>query len=418
MILLIYFVILFLITLRYKSISSFLIFIQIISLTGSFVIGIDYAIDSFFTIFNLFITCIVLTLVILPWSKFKNINDIYFVDEVKLKRLTVFLLIVSSFVFVVFSITVFYVFSSGIDPNEFKYTEGVSEYFYYHMPVNIKLIILSQFLYNFSYFLIPLHFYYLSKQRFWLSLLCFIFSLNIILFGLTFFSRWTPVHYILIYVSFIIILKDTLTIKYKKFIKVVALAMGIILTTYFIDVTIQRFLEHKAYEALIPQESLIQDPVYYSYFDYLSQWYNNSMYLIDSYDFKTFKGQITFQPILSLFGQYGIINPIDYKDLRQSLWPNHSGSFNGLVAYSIYDYGYVVSILLAFFYYYIVRKLAPKDKRIPAINLFLLVLFIQFPLLAIFYSIAPALLFPMLFFIPIYFYLKSNLKIQRIQVSK
>jgi hypothetical protein len=323
--LLIYFIVLLIIFLKSKSIVLFFVSLQVISLLGMVLIGQDYPINSLFKFFNLILSIFILTLIIIPWKSFKDIKVITNYNEIKLKKLTKFFILISIFPFITFLATSIFVFLFIDDINAFKYAEGVSEEFYYNLPFNVKAIILSSYIYGFSYFLIPLHFYYLSKKNYWLSFWCFIFSLNILLFGLTYFSRSVFVHYAFIYIAFLIMLFGTIENRVKKYIKNTLFLLLFLIGLYFINISIKRFTTDNIYAESIPSSSFIQDPVLYSYFDYLSQWYYNSMYVLNTYNFKTFNGQISLQSVLSLLGQYNIINynTSTYSALRQQLWPIH-----------------------------------------------------------------------------------------------
>lgn len=409
MILLCYFSFLFLLVVKNKSVALLFVVVQLVSLFGALFINLDYKIDSDFKVFNLLITAVILSLIILPWKNFINIEEITVNNQRKLTVLTNFLLRISLIPFITLSIVALSVFLLVDDINEFKYMEGVSVDFYYRvLPINVKLFILSTYLYYFSYFLIPLHFYYLYKGKNKLAFLCFLLSLNIVLHGLAFFSRAVFTHYGLLYISFLILFYNMFNNNLKRKLKLGLIISLTFTVFYFITITSQRFTEDVNYENIIPRGSPIQDPVLYSYFDYLSQWYSNGMYVLNSYDYNTFNGQITFQPILSLMSIYGLISydSKDYILLRRELWPDHWYTFNGLVAYVIYDYGYILSLILALFYYYLIKKMRPRNKKISIINLFLIVFLIQFPLLAIFYSPIVGIIIPLLILIPIYLYLK------------
>ena len=406
----IYFILLFIIYFKSKSIVTFFVLLQIISLLGTIFIGQDYPINTIFKFFNLILTIVILTLIIIPWANYKNINEISYFNEIKLKKLTKFLIIISILPFITFSVTSIFVFLFVEDINTFKYAEGVSEEFYYNLPFNVKAIILSSYLYGFSYFLIPLHFYYLSKRNYRLSFWCFIFSLNIVLFGLTYFSRAVFIHYTFIYMAFVIMLYGTLEYRVKKMLKKLIFLTSSLMVIYFVNISTRRFTTNNLYTETIPSNSLIQEPVFYSYFDYLSQWYYNNMYVLNSYNFKTFNGQISFQSILYILGRYSIINydPSNYVSLRQQLWPLHWYTFNGFVAYIVYDLGYILSIVFSLIYCLIILKLRPKNNQITLLNLFLIVLLIQLPLLAIFYSSFGGIIIPLLFAIPLFIYLKTS----------
>ena len=412
---LIYFILLLVLILKSKSIAIFFVLLQIFSLLGTVFIGQEYPINTIFKFLNVILTIIILTLIIIPWINFKSINKISFSNEVKLKKLTRFLIIISIFPFIVFSVTSIFVFLFVQDINTFKYAEGVSEDFFYNLPFDVRAIILSNYIYGFSYFLIPLHFYYLSKRNYYLSFWCFIFSLNIVLYGLTYFSRSVFVHYAFIYLAFVIMLYGTFEFRIKKFLKNSMFLILSLMIVYFVNISIERFTTDNLYAENIPSNALIQDPVLYSYFDYLSQWYYNNMYVLNSYNFKTFNGQISLQPVLYLLGQYNIINydPNTYSSLRQQLWPLHWYTFNGFVAYIVYDLGYILTIVFSLVYYLIILKLRPKNNQISLLNLFLIVLLIQLPLLAIFYSSIGGIIIPLLLATPVFIYMKISLRVNK-----
>lgn len=414
MIALLYFILMFivLLMLKNKSIALVLIGVQIISLTGTFFLGRDYPFDTFFKFFNLIITLLILSLIIIPWTKVQHIRYIHCPNDLKLRSFTYFLIGLSIIPFITFLAVSTFVILYVEDINTFKYAEGVSTDFYYSLPVNTKIIIFSNYLYNFSYFLIPLHFYYLSRKDYWLSFFCFLFSLNIVLYGLTYFSRSVYVQYSSIYGAFLFMIFSTLDYKIKRYIKIFSVVFGVASLSYFIYISNQRFTTDKSYNEIIPTEAIVQDPVNYSYLDYSSQWYFNNMAVLEKYNFNGFNGQISLQSLLSLLGQYGLINydAANYTKLRIQLWPDHYWTFNGFVAYSVYDYGYFLSFIFCIIYYYLVRINCPKNDRISIFNLFILVLLIQIPLLAIFYSTVGGIVIPLLFYIPIYIYLKVTVR--------
>lgn len=410
MISLIYFIFILLILLFNKKSTIVLMLcgIQVVSLLCIFFTGKEYPINDLTRLFNVIYTLIILTLIILPWMNAGNVSYIVVGNEKKvnkLSRIIIYLSIVPFFLFLVISILVnIYV----DDVNSFKYVEGVSTEFYYSLPINIKLLILSNYIYFVSYFLIPLHFYYLIKGKYWFSFLCFIFSLNIIFHGTTFFSRSVFINYILVYLAVLVILFKAFSEKIKQFIKYSSLLIGISFISYVSYISNKRFEDDKLYEENIPSDALIDNAVYFSYLDYASQWYFNSLDVLDDYKFSGFNGQISFQPLLSILSQYGLINynSKDYTILRQNLWPDHWWTFNGFVAYSVYDYGYIITLVLCFLYYNLVKKKFLFRGSITLFNLFVVVLLIQIPLLSIFYSSVSSLIFPSFYLIPIYFYLK------------
>ena len=206
MILLLLFILFYFIYRNQKPLVKFLLLIQICSLVAYMLINKKAELDSFYSFLNLFVTGIYLLIIILAWSSYGNVCTLIVKDEKIIKRFTNILLIISFYAFVVLLITAILVNVLVDDINTFKYGGESVEFYYNMLPFNVKFLILAHYLYGLGYFMIPLHFYYLSKQKYWLSFFCFLFSLNIILYGLTYFSRATIVNYIFIYLSIFLIL--------------------------------------------------------------------------------------------------------------------------------------------------------------------------------------------------------------------
>ena len=403
---------------KIRSVAILFVLVQIISLSGIYFTGKNYEVTTFLDFFNLIFTATILTIIIAPWIKFSNIKIISTLNEKKIEVITRILLIISAFCFVVLSTTAIIVFMLVDDINAFKYAEGVSTEFYYSMPINVKFFILSTNLYYFSYFLIPLHFYYLSRKKIKPALICFIFSLNIIIYGFTYFSRIAIANWGLIYFSFLVLLYNTLAPQYQKNIKRAVLILGSTFAFYFIYVTNERFADNSNFNSLIPRESKIQDPVMYSYIDYLSQSYYNGMFVLSNYSFETFKGQLSTLPVLTLLGHFNIsdFSPTDHMKLRRHLWPLNYYTFNGYVAYLVYDFGYILTLIISILYSFYTSRLRPKEGEITISKLFLLVLLIQIPIFSIFYSAIGTIILPFLLLIPIQLYIKTTLK--KTQTSK
>jgi oligosaccharide repeat unit polymerase len=393
---------------RYKSVATVFVVLQVLSLSLVIFVGRFYQIDTALKLFNSLFTIFILTIVINPWNYYRGIKEIYYFNEKRIKKFTIFLLLINLVMIVsLVFITIFILrFSDRI--NELKYSGGFSDLLYAQFPILVKGYLAAYYLHSLSYLLIILHFYYLGKQNARFAIFCFILSLNSVLFGLTYFSRVALFNYLLIYTMSFLLYKDVLSKKVQKKIRNVIMIFGAVLVSIFILITISRFDNDVSYKNKIPSYSKIKDPSLFSYFDYVSQWQENSMLVLNNYNFETFNGQQTFSKELKLLSQYGIIENNNYEETRKKLMPETYYKFNGLVADWVYDFGYVLTFILALIYYFIIRKLVPIEKSIPLKNAFLLVYLIQIPLFAIFYSGLGGIVFPLLLLIPIYFYLYTK----------
>jgi len=416
MLLILYFLILLIVYRKYKSVVTILILLQVISLAAMFVVGRDYPIDTPVKLFQIILTAFVLTIVIVPWKNMGAIQKIYCTNEHKIKNLTIILLIISFFVFIVLLIIVIAVALFIQDMVQFRNVESVmDEFLRTYLPSSVrKASLLAYYLYQLSYFLIPLHFYYLSKRNFSMAILCFIMSLNIILFGLTFFSRASLINYFLIYGILFYMFKDTLGKRVKRNVLIGFIMLGIWMAIRIMGISSGRFDDDIIYRDTIPSYSKIQDNVVlYNYLSYMSQWYYNGMEVLDNYKYETMRGEISFNFILNALSYIGIVDyeHRSYIELRQKLLLNNWDQFIGLVPGWIYDFGYLVSLILAWCYNYIIRKLKPYNNSLSISNALLLVLLIQIPLFSIFYSALGGILYTFLLWIPINLYLRERIPI-------
>lgn len=408
------FLLIFFLLLKKKSVALLLVFIQLVSIGGTFFLGREIIIDTNEDLGWIFVIILFLLLIIIPWKSYFNINMIEGIDPKKLKIITRFLIIINALVFVVFLTSTITVMTLVKDINEFKYSEGVSMQFYYSsLPFPIIFFNLSILLYYFSFFMLPLHFYYLNKNKIWLALLCFIFSLNIVLYGLTFFSRAVVVQFMLLYLTSFFMLKGVMPVKIKIIFRNGLLILGGISVVYFLIISTKRFEEDKKnskiYAKTIPVNAFTQDPTTYGYLDYMSQGYLNGYEVLQKYEGEGFNGALTVESVLALVSTPNeAYNRLKY---RQKIWPSkYSYSFNGHVAYTVYDYGVFGGFIFSLFYFFVIHKMRPKNNSIKLKDLFLIMLLIQIPLMSIFYSQTGGIFIALLLWIPLSIYLKFKIK--------
>lgn len=372
------------------------------------VIADDTFTISISRIFNLVYTALILTMIILPWRHYSRISFTYVDSERKVIVLTKVLLIISAIVFFVLLITGIWVMTNVSDINKFKYVSGERmDVLSNDSPIGIRWFYFSNYLYVLSYFLIPLHFYFIGKSKRY-STLCFLFSFNILLYGLSFFSRWTVLHYVLIYGVFLYLYRTGISEKYLKKIKITFGVLLLLLSFMMYFITNSRFIDNKAAADRVPSTSFIQNPALFSSIDYFSQWYDNSLTVLDNYSFETFNGQASFSPILKLLNTYELVDwDINkYTRLRKSLLTHeYYQNFTGLVANWVFDFGYILSLLFALVYNRLIYKLRPRRNKIKLRHTLILVLLIQLPLVSIFYSFVGGIITSLILLFPINLYL-------------
>lgn len=410
----IFFLFLFIALLKNRSVAVLLVFIQLLSVGGSFFLGRELKIDTLDDYGILLLTALLLFQIVFPWKDYRDVKRIFVENEKKIKLLTKVLIALSSISFIILLFTTILVQSSVSDINDYKYGEGVQQDFINRFfPFPLIFLSIAIIFSNFAHFLLPLHFYYLSVKKYKLSLVCFILSLNIVLLGMTYFSRAVVIHYVFLYIGMLFLLYGIFTDKIKRNIKIIGIFVGVLATLYFLDVSVRRFEEDadlaRKYGKTIPVGAITQNPLVFSYLDYLSQGYLNGFEVMQLYRGEGFDGAITFEKL-------SIMMTSEYETYlrlkkRQRLWPYHySYSFTGYPAYSLYDYGIFGSVILGFIYYFFVWRMRPKRQTLSMRNLFWIVLLIQIPLISIFYSEVGGLIIALILALFIWIFLKFNLK--------
>jgi hypothetical protein len=383
MLLLIYFIILFLIFIFRKNYSPSLLLISIylISLTCGLLVSQNYDINSFFKAFNCLFLAGILTVLILPWNKFNYKISISEPNPKVLRRWTLILLFINGIAF-------FQVHTEVTDFENFK-NNGVAIDVIRDLNINSLLILFSMYFHTTAYFLIPIHFYYLIKNNYFLSTLCFLFSLNIAFFGLTVFSRSGMVEYLFLYVFYFPFFYNGIKDKIKsllnnKFFIVLILAVTAgfgYLIMFFYAITENRFENADS-----KSDSFIENPQIYSLFDYASQWFNNSNEVMSTYSFDTLNGELSFPLLFAIANKLQIIyypeGTIETK--LYSLWGDHFNSFNGLIANLLFDLGYLGTILFALLYLLVLRIFIPVRGKIKFNALLILGVIFIIPAMGIF----------------------------------
>lgn len=222
-------------------------------------------------------------------------------------------------------------------------------------------LFLSRLFSPIGYIAIGLHFYFLIKKRIRLSLLFLIISLNIPLFGFHGLSRAAAAQYLLIYFAFYLYCYKALSRGLNK----VTVGFGIILIlggAFLLNtITESRFTKYY----YIPPASQIQDPILYSTLDYLSQWNLNGFEVLKNYSVDELMFGRSNLPIVPFVGERLGLEFKSLSEMRfESLGEEYDGTFNGVVSTFVYDFGFIFSILLAFLFYRVVVRCAPKNGTV------------------------------------------------------
>lgn len=390
---------------RHKLVLLFLA-LQVLSLVSAIVIQKDDYMDDPTTVLSAILSLVITLSIILPWKNYTKITAIEILPKGSFDRLSVLLFVVGSFIFLVLLVVALYVNVLISDINAFKYEEGSSMDFYYKMlPFDTRLFILAYSFYYLSFFFIPLHFYSLYIDDTKKAVVYFILSLNLILFGLSFFSRWTIALFILLYLSHWIcynrIIPDNLR---KKELKWIGLFAGL-LAAFFVMITISRFTTNTAYEKeVVNQSGVDMSPTLYSVFDYLGQSNSISLYHLNHYDGRTFGGSYVLSDAQTFFSILRIVPPSSSEERIDKVWTEFQRCFRTYACYTVYDVGIIGALLISVIFVLLVKR---KGKKITFNSYIRSSILLMVPCCSIFFSYLNIALFTLILF----FFLKIYLKL-------
>lgn len=383
---------------RKKSLVLLFLMLQIASVASVIIVQLDDYSDNERTLYNVLFMIIVTLPIILPYKNYSDITAIKKIPSKKFNKLSTVLFIIGGFSFVFLLATALVVNILVSDINAFRQEEGMSVDFYYKiLPFNVKFFILAYSIYYFSYFFIPLHFYchYVGDKK--RAKIYLILSTNLILYGLTFFSRWTIVLFILLYVAHWVCYRNLIPDnERKKEIKLFGIAGGA-LVAFFLVITFSRFGDATAYEREeMNQESIVKNTSLYSMFDYLGKSNSRSIYYLNDYKGKTFGGRDLMSETQNFFSIFRIVQPSQISDYKDKIWTEFRGTFRSYSCYLIFDVGYFLALVLSLI---IIAILKRKQSQVISFDKYIVSsLFMMVPICSIFFSYLNVFLLCVIFY--------------------
>lgn len=392
MLLLLYLITIFLF-LRLCKISSpslLLIFIYVTSLACGLFVGQNYEINSLFKVCNFLFLLAILTILILSWNKFSYKIPISEPNPKVLRIYTIILFIVNGIVFFVIMVIFYQVHPEVTNYENFKNSE-VAKDVIKNSNIPYLLLLFSGYFYPTAYFLIPIHFYYLVKNKYFLSTLSFLFSLNIALRGLTVFSRSGIIEYLFLYVFYFFFFYDGIKGIIKNFFKnkVFLIIFSAVTTGFgYLVLFFYQITENRFKDLQIDSNTFIENPTVFFLFDYASMWFKNSNEVMSLYQFETLNGELSFPLLYIIANKLQLIHyPAGtLEDKLLIVWGDNSNVFNGLIANLLFDLGYFGTFFFAITYFIGLRLFRPIRGKMSFNSLLILGIFFILPAMGIFNS--------------------------------
>lgn len=345
-------------------------------------------------------------LLIIPWKKANGTVTVT-TSFIKVNQLFKILVPILSIVFIIYVIAAYVSmthFGADIRAEEGAY----SKFLYNSLPFPAQIFMLATIIYPYSYFMIPMAFYYAQYGDTKKMRVCFFFSLIVLLHGLTIFTRWTVALYLLLFLSTYLFFYKTIPQRTSKRIKGGLMVLGGLFVALLVFLTLTRFAESTYGLYSASDKSLAKDPVTYGVCDYLGQGNAYGHDLLVSYDGQTMHGMFAAEGLSHILSYAGIhlVDERVMQERRDKLLGWYYDKFFCVPVYWVYDFGFIIGSMLILLYYIYIRK---KVKgRMSFNDLCLLSIWSQIPLMAIFYSSLFLCVELLFLYIPIYLFMKVS----------
>ena len=362
-----------------------------------FLVGRSFEYKSYKTIINACFICVNIFLIIKPWSyaniiRIENLNPAYFDHFKKILYKFLFLnLILNAVILIVVLIYI-------PDIAAFK-AEGAYVKLYDQIPYFANVFRYAYTTQSAGYLAIPIFFYHLSNSEKKEAFYAFLLSSSSLLAGFAFYSRAQIYTYTILFIIYFFLVKKALPriirVKVLKTIKYASVGIVIL----FLSITYIRFSAMDYYGDRIPQNSIVKDPIIYSLIDYASQSYSNGLYQLERYTAdKSLGGEQFFRDIYQILNFFGIVNwdAKESKALIDTAYDYDGGAFNGYTAPLVFNFGYILTFLISFTYFFAVKIRLKNMSVISLKSMFSLILLLVIPAVSIFYAGYALLLFPLL----------------------
>lgn len=390
-----------------------LILLQLISFLLQFLVGRNCVYHSMTTFLNLIFVNTNLMIIIFPWKKVKVKSivtpNIRFIPLIE--RFLYPFLWINIFINIIIAIIVYYLIP---DIAHFKLEMGFKD-LYDQVPYFGTLFRFASVTSSIGLIAIPLFFFYLSKNKKKSAYKVLLLSSSTLIHAIAVYSRALMFTYVLSFVFYYLLIRDSLPDHWRLWVNKRLKYTTAIFICVFLLITFVRFSSSKMdyYGERIPPNSIIKDPVTYSIFDYASQGYPCGIECLEYYKPENcMNGEYAFYDIYMILGYFHIIN-WNFDDYKERMLKAFSGNFNGFkgyVASSVCDFGYILTCLFNFFFFFYLKNVFKNSYRIRLDRLIYSFFLLLMAMNVIFYNYLPALKFPFMLILLIQILSKIHIK--------
>lgn len=354
------------------SVSSLLFLLLIFSTISALLTGRLLDLPSSYVLYEIYIAAL-LFILFSSWDNYSKIQGFDFsdVNENKLRKVERIVVWINSFVFIVdiivFSVVFTLLLAGVIHVTEYK-NGGDSDLrnSIFATIIPSPFITLSYLFSSFGYLSLALHFYYLIKRNSKRAILHLILSLTIVLVGIIGLSRSALVNYVIVYIIIFLFIVPLLNKRLFKRAIFAILIFGGAIGYVFSAISEDRFGE----SFYIESKSLIDEKEYpelVSFLDYFSQWEYFGPILMERYHGPSDLSWGLYNSSgLGVAVMQRIYGSDNYNQMARKKYERIIGdtasAFHGCVVRTIFDFGYLGTILFILLNCYFTKKWGP-DKR-------------------------------------------------------
>lgn len=339
---------------KYRSVSTYLSLLLILTVIFAYITNYIPDINSIEKVFSVIFIIINLFILILPYIKYKGVICVKVTNVKKLNKLAKIILWINLFALTISLIFVVFIWLSVTDYSLFKGQPSLQQDVFKLVPISTKYLTLSSLFASTSFFSLGLHFYYLSCSQYKKAFLYIVASFALPVRMLVYFSRSALILFILLYFFYTILFFPLFNKKTKKIFRLFSILFIAIFTSIFLVISINRFSINDS----------VDNGTINSFLTYGGQWYKHGVDLLSNYSFNTLKGELSDSFVDWIKSFFVDKTDISNRELRMKIWPYHYYKFNGLITIMVYDFGLFCTFIFSILYALIVYSLRPKNGEI------------------------------------------------------
>lgn len=356
------------------SVTQFMLWLFLASSIGAFLVGRQHSWDIESVLLVIY-TTVVLWIIFFSYFNYSKIRITNFRD-INNQKLLLFekYITIAGLVAVLLEIYIMYrvmglMLIGMTTVDEFKNGDGSDQTAIYNSVIPHAYLTLCHFVSPIGYIFLSLHFYYLINENKKKAIKYILLSLVLVFHGLIGLSRSITVVFLLTYTCMFFFVMPMLKKEVRRRFLKVFVIVTVIATSLLMVISNARFSEY--YTKNSKNDALIDEkehPVLFSLIDYFVMWNETGLdYMKLRPDGLVFYGWYNSSGLPIMIENKVFGNDKIYEQREkgvEDVIEKHTGSlwwlFQGCVARLTYEWGYFGTVLFAFLFLLIIKKMSPQ----------------------------------------------------------